>query len=59
MREVAARGGSVANGQASFLASSAATFTLLTGHAAPVEVMKGALASELGLPEDHVAVVGD
>jgi shikimate dehydrogenase len=59
MREVAARGGSVANGQASFLASSAATFTLLTGQAPPVEVMKRALATELGLPEDHVAVVGD
>lgn len=53
------RGGTVANGQASFLGSSAATFQLLTGQPAPAEVMRAALASELGVAIEHVAVVGD
>ncbi len=53
------RGGTVANGQLSFLASSAATFKLVTGEEAPGEVMRAALATELGVPEEHVAVVGD
>jgi shikimate dehydrogenase len=59
MRDAQARGGTVANGQLSFLAASAATFKLLTGQEAPPEVMRTALASELGLPVDRVAVVGD
>jgi shikimate dehydrogenase len=59
MRDAEARGGTVANGQLSFLASSAATFQLLTGKEAPAEVMRSALATELGLPVDRVAVVGD
>ena len=59
MRAADARGGTVANGQLSFLASSAATFKLLTGQEAPAEVMRAALAVELGVPEEHVAVVGD
>jgi shikimate dehydrogenase len=60
MREVRDRGGRVANGQASFLAGSAATFELLTGRDAPAEVMRTALAAELGLPEEGIAaVVGD
>jgi shikimate dehydrogenase len=60
MREVRDRGGSVANGQASFLAGSAVTFELLTGRDAPAEVMRTALAAELGLPEEGIAaVVGD
>jgi shikimate 5-dehydrogenase len=59
MRAVSARDGTVANGQLSFLASSAATFKLLTGQEAPAEVMRAALATELGVPEEHVAVVGD
>jgi len=59
MQEVQARGGTVANGHAAFLAGSAATFGLLTGKEAPADVMRGALATELGLPEEGIAVVGD
>jgi shikimate dehydrogenase len=59
MRAVQERGGTVANGQLSFLASSAATFKLITAEEAPAEVMRTALATELGVPEEHVAVVGD
>jgi shikimate dehydrogenase len=59
MRHARDRGGRVANGQVSFLASSAATFKLVTGHDAPAEVMRQALAGELGLAVEHVAVVGD
>ena len=59
MRDAQERGGTVANGQASFLASSAATFTLVTGQAAPSEVMRQALASELGLEVERIAMVGD
>ena len=59
MRDAEARGGMVANGQASFLAASAETFRLLTGRDAPTDVMRSALAVELGLPEEGVAVVGD
>lgn len=59
MAEAQSRGGTVANGQASFLAGSAITFQLLTGQAAPADVMRAALAVELGLPEEGIAVVGD
>jgi shikimate 5-dehydrogenase len=59
MRDAEARGGTVANGQASFLAASAETFRLLTGRHAPTDVMRSALAVELGLPEEGIAVVGD
>ena len=66
MAEVQARSGAVANGQASFLASSAATFQLLTGREAAVEVMRSALAEALaeasaeapGEPQG-AALVGD
>jgi shikimate dehydrogenase len=53
------RGGTVANGQGAFLVSSAATFRLLTGRDAPEGVMRSALATDLGLPEEGLAVVGD
>lgn len=59
MREAAERGATVANGQGSFLASSTATFRLLTGIDAPADVMRAALATELGLPDEGIAVVGD
>jgi shikimate dehydrogenase len=59
MAEAKARGGTVANGQGSFLAGSAVTFRLLSGRDAPPEVMRSALADELGLPEEGIAVVGD
>lgn len=57
MREVKERGGTVANGRAAFLAASGATFKLLAGHDAPVDVMRQALAAELEPAAD--AVVGD
>jgi shikimate dehydrogenase len=59
MREATARGGTAANGQGSFLAGSAVTYRLLTGRDAPMEVLRSALAAELGVPEERIAVVGD
>jgi len=59
MRDAQERGGTVANGQAAFLSASGQTFELLTGRDAPAEVMRSALATELGLPEEGIAVVGD
>lgn len=59
LRESAARGGTVANGQGSFLVAQAAAFQLWTGAEAPVDVMRSALATHLGLPEEGLAVVGD
>lgn len=59
MRDAEARGGTVANGQAPFLSASAETFRLLTGQDPPIDVMRSALAAELGLPEEGIAVVGD
>lgn len=59
MAEAEGRGGTVANGHTSFLAASAAIFRLLTGAEAPAEMMRAALAVELGLPEEGAAVVGD
>jgi shikimate dehydrogenase len=59
MIDAQARGGTVANGQASFLSASAETFQLLSGQDPPLEVMRSALAAELGLPEEGIAVVGD
>jgi shikimate dehydrogenase len=59
MRAAAARGGTVANGQASFLVAQAEAFRLWTGDEAPADVMRTALADHLGLPEEGLAVVGD
>jgi shikimate dehydrogenase len=59
MREAQDRGGTVANGQLSFLAGSAVTFALVTGQKASADVMRQALANALGLAVEHVAVVGD
>ncbi len=59
MREAAVRGGTVSNGQASFLAGCAATVHLLGGSEASEDVMRAALAAELGIPEEGLAVVGD
>ena len=59
MEAAAARGGTVANGQGAFLASTAATVKGLTGTSPPVEVLRAALAEELGVPEEALAVVGD
>jgi len=52
-------GGTVANGQAAFLAACTETARLLTGTAPQLETLRGALATELGPPEEAVAVVGD
>lgn len=59
MRAAAARGGAVANGQASFLVAQGEAFRLWTGDEPPTDVMRTALASHLGLPEEGLAVVGD
>ena len=59
MEAASAQGGTVANGHAAFLASTAATVKLLTGTAPPAEVVRAALAAELGVPEEALAVVGD
>jgi shikimate dehydrogenase len=59
MRDVKAHGGTTANGRASFLASSGATFRLLSGTDAAPEVMRSALAAELGPADGEPAVVGD
>jgi shikimate dehydrogenase len=53
------RGGTVANGQGAFLASTSATIKGLTGSAPPAELLRTALATELGVPEEALAVVGD
>src|SRR5438552_3001418 len=59
MREAKARGGTVANGQASFLAAQAAAFCLWTGKEPPTEVLREALVSALGAADREVAVAGD
>ncbi len=59
MERATAEGGTAANGQAAFLASTSVTVQLLTGTAAPMEELRTALATELGVPEEGLAVVGD
>jgi shikimate dehydrogenase len=59
MEEARARGGTVANGQGAFVASTAATVKLLTGSTPSLAALKAALATELGVPEETLAVVGD
>jgi shikimate dehydrogenase len=59
MEEAEGQGGTVANGQGAFLASTSATVRLLTGSAPAAETMRAALAVELGVPEEALAVVGD
>jgi shikimate dehydrogenase len=59
MEQATAQGGTVANGQGAFLASTSATLKVLTGTAPPPDVLRAALASELGVPEEALAVVGD
>lgn len=59
MEAAQARGGTVANGQAAFIAGCAQTVRLLAGSAPPADALRAALAVELGVPEETVAVVGD
>lgn len=53
------RGGTVANGQEAFLEACASTVRLLTGKSPSIDVLRSALAAELGVPEEGMAVVGD
>ncbi len=57
MQQAKERGGTVSNGQVSFLRASVETFNLLTGKEAPEAVMREALAAEFGVPAEGVAVV--
>ena len=59
MLEATEHGGTATNGQGAFLAGCSETVRLLTGTAPQLETLRGALATELGLPEEAVAVVGD
>jgi shikimate dehydrogenase len=59
MIEAEERGGTVANGQAAFLASTAATVKLLTGTAVSAATLRHALGAELGVAAEALAVVGD
>lgn len=59
MEQATAQGGTVANGQGAFLASTSATLKVLTGTAPQPDVLRAALATELGVPEEALAVVGD
>ncbi|MCA1572742.1 MAG: hypothetical protein LC798_21100 [Chloroflexi bacterium] len=59
MEQAEAQGGTVANGQAAFLRASSETIRLLTGRTPAPEVLRAALATELGVPEETLAVVGD
>jgi shikimate dehydrogenase len=57
MQQAKERGGTVSNGQVSFLRASVETFNLLTGKEAPEAVMREALAAEFGVPAEGIAVV--
>jgi shikimate dehydrogenase len=59
MRAATAEGGSVANGQHSFLTAQAISFRLWTGIEAPGEAMRAALTAAIGAPEGEASVVGD
>ena len=59
MEQAKAVGGTVASGQVAFLASTSVTVRLLTGTPPAAETLRAALASELGVPEEALAVVGD
>jgi shikimate dehydrogenase len=59
MSAARARGGTVANGQGAFLAACSSTVRLLSGSVASDDVLRAALAAELGLPDEQLAVVGD
>lgn len=59
MEQAQAQGGTVANGQAAFLRGVAESMRLLTGDAPSADLLRSALASELGVPEEALAVVGD
>jgi shikimate dehydrogenase len=53
------RGGTVANGQGPFLAGCSNTVKLLVGANPSADGLRSALATELGVPDEALAVVGD
>lgn len=59
MREAKARGGTVANGQASFIAAQAASLRLWTEKEPAAEVLREALSTALGAGDLESAVAGD
>ena len=59
MRDAKERGGTVANGQGAFLAGVTVTARLLTGSEPEADVVRSALAAELGVPVEGLAIVGD
>lgn len=59
MEQASASGGTVASGQAALLRASSETVRLLTGSSPTIDALHAALATELGVPEDALAVVGD
>ena len=59
MDDARERGGTVSNGQGAFVAGCTETIRLLTGSAPAPDVLRTALATDLGVPEETVAVVGD
>jgi shikimate dehydrogenase len=59
MAEATEHGGTAVSGQGAFLAGCSQTVRLLTGKVPQLETLRGAFATELGLPEEAVAVVGD
>jgi len=59
MAQTTEQGGTATNGQGAFLAATAATVKLLTGSAPSMDALRSALAAELGVPEEGLAVVGD
>jgi shikimate dehydrogenase len=59
MQAAQGSGGTVANGQLPFLASTAETARLLTGTTPATDALRGALAADLGVEVEGIAVVGD
>jgi len=59
MEAAASQGGTTANGQAAFAASTAVTVRLLTGTAPALAAIRAALTAEIGAPDEGQAVVGD
>jgi shikimate dehydrogenase len=59
MEAADAQGGTTANGQAAFAASTAVTVRLLTGTAPDMTAVNAALAAEIGAPDAGPDIVGD
>lgn len=59
MDAATAQGGTAANGQAAFVASTAMTVRLLTGTSPPVDAIRTALAGEIGSSEEAPSAIGD